>query len=115
MTLPFGTKVSLNGHPEYIGVVIDLGASAAESYVVAWHHHKTNPLRPWYFRPELTVVESPDTIELRRIRVALTRLIRSFEDDDTRSLGTIDGYVQPIADAVIARHKRQLAALSEKT
>jgi hypothetical protein len=58
MTIPFGTRVILNGHPECVGVVIDLGASAAESYVVAWHHHKTNPLRPWYFRPELTVISN---------------------------------------------------------
>jgi hypothetical protein len=65
--LLFGTRVTLNGHPEYAGVVLDIGASAAESYVVAWSHHKPDDLRSWYFRPELTVVESPAESALRQI------------------------------------------------
>lgn len=52
MTLPFGTRVSLNTDPTVIGVVVGVSSSTREGYAVAW----PNGTRETRWREELTVV-----------------------------------------------------------
>lgn len=70
MTLPFGTRVTLNTHTHPVGVIVGLGRSAAESYQLVWDGEPPD-LRPWYFRPELTVVPSPADVALSEIAALL--------------------------------------------
>ena len=101
MTLPFGTRVSLNiSRSGRVGVVTGSGAGLDEAplYAVVWEdpHPGTRPL--CHAAAELTVVESPAESALREIRrmldlpsdadpAAIVEALRSCVADKGRVLG----------------------------